>query len=219
MQNEKTKVDSTMSGKENFKVTCIERKYRISNSKVGFVVTAKKELDENTTSELLHEDMELKTFLANYEITDVVHVPICQASDVVTEKNVTTGKMSIASIMTKKNLVSTRNDGVVVRNNYTMIKNEGVPAKGKDKLVGNRSASKNVKNEAAKRRELFDSLDLPQTFLIKDYKVALEKNGIIATNTAMPYDDLEWLEKQGKVAKTGKGKHGAVTFAIKKDIS
>jgi hypothetical protein len=216
MKNGKTSMVSKIFCKENLRVTCVERKYKVSNSKIGFIVTAKKELDENTTNELLREDMELKTFLANYEITDVVPVSECQERVSVIEKNVQTRETSIANIMTKKNGVPARNDDIRVKNGYTRVKNDNMSAKGNDKLVGNHSASKNVKNDAINRRELFDSLDLSETFVIKDYKKALEKKGIITTNTAMPYDDLEWLEKQGKVTRIGKGERGAVSFMIKK---
>ena len=50
------------------KVTCIERKYEVEGEKVSYMVTAKKELSEDLTDKLLHEDMELKTFIANYNI-------------------------------------------------------------------------------------------------------------------------------------------------------
>lgn len=63
---------STIYGKEKLKVTCIERKYKVSGSRVSYTISAKKELDENVTEILLHEDMELKTFLANYEITNIM---------------------------------------------------------------------------------------------------------------------------------------------------
>lgn len=216
-KNGKTSMVNTVFGKENLKVTCVERKYKVSNSKIGFIVTAKKELDENTTNELLHEDMELKTFLANYEITDVVPVSICQESANVADKNVLGMKMPIKNMVVKKNGVSARNHDIRVKNDYTRIKSGGISTKGNDKLMGNRGAAKNMKNEAVKRRELFDSLDLQERFVIKDYKKALEKMGIVTTNTAMPYDDLECLAKQGKIVRMGKGERGAVTFIKKKN--
>lgn len=199
MKNGKTSTISTIFDKENLRVTCVERKYKVSNSKIGFIVTAKKEFDENTTQALLHEDMELKTFLANYQITDIVPVSVCEEHVNIAEKNVPERNVSIANIMTKKNGVHTKSDD-------TRAKNYGVPKCG-------------VKYESMKRRELFDTLDLQETFVIKDYKKALEKNGIIITNTAMPYDDLGWFEKQGKVVRIGKGKRGAVAFMIKKKES
>lgn len=62
----------TVYGKEKLKVTCTERIYKVSGSRVSYIISAKKELDENVTERLLHEDMELKTFLANYEITNIM---------------------------------------------------------------------------------------------------------------------------------------------------
>ena len=62
----------TVYGKEKLKVTCTERIYKVSGSRVSYIIAAKKELDENVTERLLHEDMELKTFLANYEITNIM---------------------------------------------------------------------------------------------------------------------------------------------------
>lgn len=208
MKNGKTIGISTIFGQENLKVVCVERKYKVSNSKVGFFVTAKKVLDENTTQELLHEDMELKTFLANYEITDVMPVPVSQESVDSTEKGGIVGdsgrlrnadigsarKSSMVNIMTNKSRVKTKND---------------------DKFAG-KDGVLDKKTEAMKRVDLFDSLNLPDSFLIKDYKKALEEIGISITNTAMPYDDLERLEKQGKITRIGKGEHGAVSFLKKK---
>lgn len=192
MKNGKT---GTILGQENLRIVCIERKYRVSNSKIGFIVTAKKELDENATKELLHEDMELKTFLTNYEITDVA--PVSGRHDHVdlTGEKVPARKSSIANIMAKKDRTSTKND--------IRVKNHSKPRF-------------DVKYESMKRRGLFDTLDLQETFMVKDYKKALEKKGVIATNTAMPYDDLEWLEKQGKIIRIGKNKRGAVKFMIKR---
>lgn len=50
------------------KITCIERKYRIEKDNVSCFIVAKRELSEDVTEKLLHEDMELKTFLEYYEI-------------------------------------------------------------------------------------------------------------------------------------------------------
>ena len=50
-------------------VTCIERKYKVTGNGLNYFITAKKELDQELTNKLLHEDMELKTFLAHYEVT------------------------------------------------------------------------------------------------------------------------------------------------------
>lgn len=182
MKNGKKIGIRTVLGQENLKVTCVERKYKVSNSKIGFFVIAKKELDENTTQELLHEDMELKTFLANYEITDVAPASTRPESTDISGKNLPAGKMPITNTNVKKN----------------------------------GAMKQNPKSEAVRRMGLFDSLNLPERFLIKDYKNALEEIGIKSTNTAMPYDDLERLEKQGKIARIGKGEKGAVSFLKKK---
>ncbi len=50
-------------------VTCIERKYKVTGNGLNYFITAKKELDQELTNKLLHEDMELKTFLTYYEVT------------------------------------------------------------------------------------------------------------------------------------------------------
>lgn len=196
LKNGKTNGIRTMLGQDNLKVTCVERKYKVSNSKIGFVVTAKKELDENTTQELLHEDMELKTFLANYEITDIVPVSTFQKCANITGKEASARKVPTTDIIAKKNRGSIKRDD-------TFAENDGVQ-------------KSNKKIEAMRRIELFDSLNLPDRFLIKDYKKALEEIGLKTTNTAMPYDDLERLQKQGKIVRVGKGERGAVSFLKKK---
>ena len=53
------------------KVTCIERKYKVQGEKSICVIKAKREFDEDLTERLLHEDMELKTFLTEYEIEKI----------------------------------------------------------------------------------------------------------------------------------------------------
>lgn len=191
MKNGRT---DTISGQENLRVVCIERTYKVSNSKIGFFVTAKKELDENATQELLHENMELKTFLSNYEIRDIE--PISECHGPFAGEKVYARKSSMANMMVKKKRVPTRNDDMEA-------KNRGI-------------SSYDIKYESMKRRGLFDSLDLQEKFMVKDYKKALEKKGVITTNTAMPYDDLEWLEKQGKIIRIGKNKRGAVEFLMKR---
>lgn len=50
-------------------VTCVERKYKVSGNGLNYLITTKKELDQEVTDNLLHEDMELKTFLTHYEVT------------------------------------------------------------------------------------------------------------------------------------------------------
>lgn len=205
MKNVKTGGMRTALGKGNLKVTCVERKYKVSSSKIGFIVTAKKELDENTTQELLHEDMELKTFLANYEITDIAPVPVCQESADISGKNVPARDLPITNIMAKKNTESTKRD-------VKFVENDGMQMQGTQRQGMQRQK---IMSEAMKRMELFDSLNLPETFLIKDYKKALEEIGIKTTNTAMPYDDLDRLEKRGKITRIGKGARGAVSFLKK----
>jgi hypothetical protein len=54
---------------KNMNVTCIERKYKVTGNGLNYFITAKKELDHELTNKLLHEDMELKTFLTHYEVT------------------------------------------------------------------------------------------------------------------------------------------------------
>ena len=70
-KNRATSEVSTIYGK-TLRVTCVERRYKVIDSKNSFTIVAKKELDEDTTEKLLHEDMELKTFLANYEIDNII---------------------------------------------------------------------------------------------------------------------------------------------------
>ena len=65
-----------------------------------------------------------------------------------------------------------------------------------------------------RRRELFDSLDLPKEFLARDYIYAVEKNGIKISNSAMPYDDLKWLAKKGKVEMMKKNDRGIITYRL-----
>lgn len=77
----KTNEISTIYGKEKLIVTCVERKYKVVGSRVSYLISAKKELDENVTERLLHEDMELKTFLANYEITNIM-LPVHSSQNV-----------------------------------------------------------------------------------------------------------------------------------------
>lgn len=175
MKNEKTN-DLKVFGQDNLRITCVERKYKVSNSKIEYIVIAKKELDENITQELLHEDMELRTFLEKYEIAEVL-----------SGENVSERKISTSD--------STRNH---------------------DRSSEGSSEQRHITNETMRRRGLFDSLNLPETFLIKDYKKALEDIGVKITNSAMPYDDLNYFEKQGKIVRIGRGGHGAVSFTTKK---
>ena len=155
----------TMYGKEKLKVTCVERKYKVISPRVTYLITAKKDLDEDITERLLHEDMELKTFLTYYEITNIMFpVPGIE--------------------------------------NVDPIKRKIIPEKKHE----------NARTKTQARREIFDFLNLPEEFIIKDYREALEKNGIKITNTAMPYDDLVWLQEKGRVIKIGKNEYNKITY-------
>ena len=178
----------TIYGKKQ-KVTCIERKYKIVDQNVSFFIVTRKEFDEDTTEKMLHEDMELKTFLANYDITDISFTY--------------SGKENI-KIQKKK------------------IPEKGkfeIPEKGKFE-IGKKEESEATKKRrdiimnALKRRELFDSLDLPEEFLVKDYIETIEKNGLKISNSAMPYDDLKWLIKKGKVKFVKKNDRGIITYRL-----
>lgn len=138
-------------GKEKSRITCVERKYKVVGPRVSYLISAKKELDEDITEKLLHEDMELKTFLTYYEITNIV-LP-------------------------------------VINSQHTETITNKVPQ------------TPTIRSSTATRRELFHFLNLPEEFTIRDYRKALEENGIKITNTAMPYDDLNWFGKKGKVIK------------------
>ena len=73
-----------------------------------------------------------------------------------------------------------------------------------------------IKRETIKRRQLFDTIYLPEEFRAADYVKAIEEKGIKFTNEAMPYDDLRWLEKQGKVIKLDKEKNGPRFYRLVK---
>ena len=153
-------------GKEKLRITCIERKYKVVGSRVSYLISAKKELDEDITEKLLHEDMELKTFLTYYEITNIM-LPVISSKHIETIK---------------------------------------------DKV----SQTRTMRSSVARRRELFDFLNLPEEFAISDYKKALEENGIKITNTAMPYDDMRWFEKKGKVIKLTEKRDNKTIYKILK---
>ncbi len=165
IMNKTSEID-TIYGKEKLIITCVERKYKVTGPRVSYLISAKKELDENITEKLLHEDMELKTFLTYYEITNIM-LPVItgQHKEIVTNK---------------------------------------IPQK------------KTLRSSAAARRGLFDFLNLPEEFIISDYRKALEDNGVKITNTAMPYDDLEWLGKKGKVIKLNEKRNNKTTYKILK---
>jgi hypothetical protein len=175
IENKKADSIHTISGHQNLRITCVERKYKVSNSKMGFIVIAKKEVDENITQELLYEDTELRNFLEKYEIAEILPEAVCKGSFDTADKNLSERNPTLDRVLKKSR----------------------------------------IQIEAMKRRELFDSLNLPEIFVIKDYKKALEDKGIKITNNAMPYDDMDWFEKQGKITRTGIGERGTVSF-IKK---
>lgn len=183
-KNKSNEID-TIYGKEKLKITCVERKYKVAKPAITFIITAKTELDEDTTGRLLQEDMELKTFLANYEITDIM-LPAAKSSVV-------------------DHILEIDNVKLVQRSSSEKInrKNE------KYKKIPTYSVT-------AARRALFDSLDLPQEFTTRNYTDAIEKNGMRITNSAMPYDDLKYFQKQGKVTKLKKTAHGLTTYKLVK---
>ena len=156
----KTNEIDTVYGKEKLKVTCIERKYKVVGSRVSYLISAKKELDEDITEKLLHEDMELKTFLTYYEITNIM-LPVVERQHIETITDV---------------------------------------------------PQRTIRSSTAARREIFDFLNLPEEFMIRDYIKALEENGIKITNTAMPYDDLNWFEDKGKVIKLDEKKNNKAVY-------
>ena len=81
------------------KVTCIERKYKVQGDKAIYVIKAKREFDEDLTEKLLHEDMELKTFLAEYEIEKVEEKEVHKAEtiEIVHTKSKKTEKVIIGT--------------------------------------------------------------------------------------------------------------------------
>jgi hypothetical protein len=189
-ESKSNKVD-TIYGKEQLKVTCVERKYKIERSTATFIIVARTELDEDATGRLLHEDMELKTFLANYEITDIM---------------LPTVKPSIKSIVDSIIIDDTIETGQV-----KLIK------RGLSKNKNKKTMS--TRDTTARRRALFDSLDLPEKFTSRDYVDAVEKNGMSITNDAMPYDDMKYFIKKGKVEKLEKTSSGARIYRLIKNDS
>lgn len=179
-KNKLSEID-TGNNKEKLKITCIERKYKVEKSTISFIITARTELDEDATDKLLHEDMELKTFLTNYDITDIILFPESPIVDHIVEtENV------------KKD--SYENDNENHRNIFSELK-----------IV------------MVKRRSLFDSLGLPEVFTCRNYTDAIEKNGMIITNIAMPYDDLKYFERKGKVIKLKKTERGPQMYKLVKN--
>lgn len=64
------------------------------------------------------------------------------------------------------------------------------------------------------RKELFDSLNLPEEFLIRDYRRAVEEKGIKISNSSMLYGDMIMLQKKGKVTRLEKKRRGITVFKI-----
>ena len=197
---DKTSEIDTIYGKEKLKVTCVERKYKIISPRVTYLITAKKELDKDITERLLHEDMELKTFLTYYEITNV-KFPVSNS------ENVNLTKIKIPEDIEKIKIPEDI-EKIKIPKDIEKIK---IP-KDIEKIKIPKGKPTSVRDKTLARRELYDLLDLPEKFVIKDYREAIEKQGIKITNTAMPYDDLEWLEKKGKVIKLGKSENNKVTY-------
>lgn len=71
-----------------------------------------------------------------------------------------------------------------------------------------------MKKDAIAREELFDSLNLPEEFVIKDYRKALEEKGIKISNNTILYGDMLQLQKEGKVAIFEKKRRGISIFKI-----
>lgn len=165
MNMNKTNEIDMVYNKEKLRVTCVERKYKVVSSRVSYLISAKKELDEDITEKLLYEDMELKTFLTYYEITNIM-LPV------IGSKHTETIKDKVPQTITS--------------------------------------------STGRRRRGLFDFLNLPEEFVISDYKKALEENGVKITNTAMPYDDMKWLEKRGKIIKLTEKRNGKAIYKILK---
>lgn len=178
MNTNMTNEISTTSGNK-LKVTCVERRYKVIDSNISFVIVAKKELDEDTTEKLLHEDMELKTFLANYEIADITF------PSSIKETKIPKKKPEFGRIKEESEEVKNRREAILI---------------------------------TLKRRELFDSLDLPEEFLVKNYTEAIEKIGMKITNPTMPYDDLKWLKKKGKIKLIKKTDRGVSIYKKMKNV-
>lgn len=242
MSKSKTNEISTTYGTEKMTVTCIERRYKVENSKVSFIVNARKELDDDTTSKFLHEDMELKTFLANYEITDIKPQPveiennetviggglIKNSLKTVIKHKARIGKThAIIDIVENENKSPPKNvpkDEVdllrdttkrIIRPPVKNVQKDEIENVSKDE-VKNVSKIQERNREAWKRRQLFDTIVLPEKFRARDYAEAIEEKGIKITNDAMPYDDLNWLEEQGKIVRIDKEKRGQRFYKLTK---
>lgn len=76
-----------------------------------------------------------------------------------------------------------------------------------------------IKTKTMIRRELFDSLNLSEEFMIRDYRKALEEKGTKMSSSAIAYGDMIWLGKKGKVVKLEKKRRGTSLFKIIKENS
>lgn len=176
-ENKTSEID-TIYGKKLI-VTCVERRYKIVDSRSSFIIVARKEFDEDTTEKMLYEDMEVKTFLANYEIVDITSP-------------------------------SSRGENI-------KIQKKKMPEMGKKEESESTKKRRDIIMTSLKRRELFDSLDLPEEFLVSDYTEAVEKHGIKVPNPRVSRDDLKWFVKKGKVEMIGKIDHGASVYKLIKN--
>ena len=61
---------------------------------------------------------------------------------------------------------------------------------------------------------MFDYLNLPKQFTCRNYVDALGEKGAKVTNTAMPYDDLKYFERIGKIEKIEKAIRGTMIWEI-----
>lgn len=190
--NKKSSEIDTIYG-NTLKITCTERKYRIIDSGTSYIIVAKRELDEDTTEKLLHEDMELKTFLANYRICNIKRtLSGAKYSDI-------DGNRLVQKIL--KDGMSNK----VPPSSWEKEESESV--KNRRELILN----------TMKRREVFSSLDLPEEFLVNDYISEIEKNGLNVSGQRMARDDLKWLTKEGKIEMIGRNEKGACIYKRKKE--
>ncbi len=208
----KNEIDITYA-KEKMKITCVERKYKVERDDISFVITARKELDEDTTDKLLYEDMELKTFLANYEIKDIEF----QNIDIKTEPTI---EHVISSTITEpiEPIIASDLGQCIINNN---VKGSIVEIENIEPIKKSSSRKRYVKNvnmshSTEERWALFDYLDLPKEFTCKNYVDALKNKGVLITNAVMPYDDMNHFEKIGKVTRIQKAKGCALMFRLEK---
>lgn len=69
-----------------------------------------------------------------------------------------------------------------------------------------------IKTKTMIRRELFGSLNLPEEFMIRDYRKALEEKGINISSNTMLYMDMILLQKKGNVVRLEKKRRGISVF-------